>query len=228
MRFPRTKIEKALGESNKVKDFYLDTKNNCLVAADGFILAAVDVQVYDNDESGTVPRCVADLVGCGAIEYIQVRRNEVLAGEISIRTDGEFEYPDYRSVIKRTGENYKNMRPHLCIDAKKFWKLAQAICGPTNGGMRYSVNVWIGDTGECDSIIVEPTQGGAVGVIMQVQRSGGKDDQIDPVEITNRLRNRIFNDSDIVQLDGDLLDSLRRLYGVELAAAENALAEGDK
>lgn len=179
MILPETKIWQAASKDADraiLTAVHYDAKRKRLVAADGFMLAAVPVCAHEDENmSANIPAEVikqaaklakrradepALAIGDGtATPFVA---NTDRWGEPVPLVDGQ--YPDYNQVIPRA-ERYKFA---VALDAKRLLQLAEALID--NGGQ--GVRLYLSEDGNSNSpIVVKPipigySDSGAIGVLM--------------------------------------------------------------
>lgn len=139
------KIEKATDKDERrpvLQQTWLDVDRGMLVATDGYMVAAVPVELAIDDASGAVP-----------VEAIQIARNdqgkrpsaEISAnGTVSVAAHGnrvEFErfspekgFPDWQKIVDAQGKPVFS----IALNPTLLKQLAEAI-GGANGGVRLDV-----------------------------------------------------------------------------------------
>jgi len=185
---PHSKIENVVtvDESRPVlSDVWFDQANQCLVAADGFILAVVPVEAEESDAGGHVP-----------LEAVKEARKATKGRAYLEAKDGlvslpfaegrEWErpgwpFPDYRQIVPDVDEDCVR----VTFDARRLMQLAEALCEEENCAKRpngknrdiFGVTLTFKPDG-VSPVLVHPLHEpnkpkGRFGVIMPMHRHGG-------------------------------------------------------
>jgi len=113
-------------------------------------------------------------------------------------------------VLTRPGPNPETHRPHVVLDARKLWRLAQGLHGDTGV---YGVKLYLPEE-ERMPTLVEPLGESGIGAIMPMAPYYLRDNKVSYYDTMAGLKAKIDNDAESVELDGELLADLRKLLCV--------------
>lgn len=217
--FPQQEIEKATDSEKErptLRCVHFDPEARLMLAADGFILAAVPFHPSDEGLPCDIDRTDMGLLRQGGCIELQTSEKEVRAilcnseeapGDYPavVLEREEYNFPSYGFAMEALEES-ENVRPDFAVDGNLLMRLIQAV---TMKGNHRGIKVWLGKS-PSGPIVVKPFASEGFGIIMPMNicyKLG--DDQPDKWKILKELGAAISGSEPEVAIKGSLLEKLR-------------------